>query len=156
MYQKARRQAALLKLVREGTMRNQNEVVRALRKLGFHATQASVSRDVRELGLVKARGRYLPAARVRGDGGAGEPSQPSFGLTTSYEPIGSQLVIIRTVPGAAGTIAVDLDSRRLPEVAGTLAGDDTIFVAVRSRSAQGRLLAALRRLYPLNGEGERR
>jgi transcriptional regulator of arginine metabolism len=142
--QKRERQAALLRLVRQQPIRNQNQLVRLLNRRGFSAAQASVSRDVRELGLVKLNGRYVPAGRVaaarRPDGRGTPPDELIVGVT----PVGANLLIVKTPIGAASALAVELDRLALPEIAGTIAGDDTVFVAVHSRAAQGRVLAHLK------------
>ncbi len=112
-----------------------------LRNQGFQVTQASISRDVRELGLVRVDGCYIPASRVTTLGDANGLGLHSSELIVSIEPIGANLVVIKTPPGGAATVAVELDGKNVPEIAGTVAGDDTVFVAVRSRAAQGRVLA---------------
>jgi len=143
MREKERRQAALARLVQREAVSSQDEMVRLLRNLGLHATQSSVSRDVRELGLVRVSGQYVPAARL--EGARVERAELGFRseLIISVEPVGSNLIVVKTPPGTANAVAIELDRKHLPEIAGTLAGDDTIFVAVRSRSAQGRALALL-------------
>jgi transcriptional regulator of arginine metabolism len=143
MNRKGARQAALLQLVGDRNVANQREIVRALKKLGLDATQASVSRDVRELGLVKVNHRYVPMSRLSSAGGDGQ-EDPLYGLITATEPVGANLVVVRTATGAASVVAAALDRLGLEDVVGTLAGDDTIFLAVRSRSAQGRVIAHLR------------
>lgn len=140
---KQRRQAALLDLIKRHPAANQSEIVNRLKETGLLATQASVSRDVRELGLIKIRGHYMPAATAV-PAMDYSPDEPETELITNIEPIGANLVIIHTTPGAASSVGVVLDDRKLPEVAATIAGDDTIFVAVRSRADQGRLIAWLR------------
>ena len=64
-------------------------------------------------------------------------------LIIATEPIGANLIVVRTASGSANAVAIDLDRRGLSDIAGTVAGDDTIFVAVRSRAAQGRVVAFL-------------
>jgi transcriptional regulator of arginine metabolism len=145
MRNKAARQAALVRLANEHALSSQGQMVRLLRELGFKVTQASISRDVRDLGLVRVNGRYLPAAQVGRDGGTQTPTGLGNELIVSIEPIGANLIVVRTPVGSANALAVELDQQQWTGVAGTLAGDDTIFVAVRSRSAQGRVLALLRR-----------
>lgn len=143
MSDKAQRQAALNRLIRERPIASQDEMVVLLRNLGFSATQSSISRDVRELGLVRLGGRYVHAGRaVGGDGSV--VTEPEYELITSVEPIGANLIVVRTQIGAANAVAAALDRQALPEIAGSIAGDDTIFLAVRSRAAQGRVLAQLR------------
>lgn len=145
MFLKRHRQSALLHAVRRHRASSQHELIQLLLKAGISATQASVSRDLRELGLVKVDGRYqhLPLpGRLRRTG----PDDPSRGLITSVEPIGANLIVVRTRVGAASTVAIEIDALRSAEIAGTVAGDDTILVVIRSRAAQGRALAQLRRL----------
>lgn len=146
MSEKRRRQTALLKMVRKQAVANQNEMVRLLTNGGIRATQTSISRDVRELGLVKVDGRYVPAARLVLRPPASPAENPLTELITLVEPVGANLIILRTHVGAASTVAVEIDRAASPDIAGTLAGDDTVFVAVRSRSAQGRAVALLSRL----------
>lgn len=146
MVNKRRRQAAVLELVRSRPVANQAELVRLLGEQGIAATQASVSRDVRELGLVKLGGRYIPAVGVREGGPAAGEHRPESELVTRIEPVGANLIIVRTKMGGANAVAVEIDRLTSDEIAGTLAGDDTIFVAVRSRAAQGRVVALLRSL----------
>ena len=146
MNEKRKRQTALLRLVRGRAVANQNEIVRLLRTDGICATQASVSRDVRELGLVKIDGRYLLARHLTPRRPVHAAEGPLYELITAVEPVGANLVILRTRIGAASTVAVEIDRAASPDIAGTLAGDDTVFVAVRSRTAQGRAVAWLRGL----------
>lgn len=148
MPEKRRRQRAILRIVRGHAVSNQEELVELLEKVAeISATQASVSRDVRELGLVKVDGRYVQAQRLAPASADGEPN-PIHELITRFEPIGANLVIVHTRVGAAGAVAAELDARLGEDVAGTIAGDDTIFIAVRSRAVQGRVIAGLRALTP--------
>ncbi len=149
MRHKIDRQAALQRLVRTQTVGSQDEMVIELRRLGFASTQASISRDVRELGLVKLHGRYRTPAQIsvpQAGPGAPGPGGSDNGLITGVEPIGANFVLLRTPPGAASAVAANLDRRGLAEIVGTIAGDDTVLVAVRSRAAQGRVLLSLRTL----------
>jgi transcriptional regulator of arginine metabolism len=148
MRAKGPRQTALLRLVRQQAVSNQGEMVELLKEKGFRVTQASVSRDVRELGLVRVAGRYVPAARVTTGVGSAALSDVVNELISFAEPVGANLIVVGTPPGAANTVAAELDQKRFPQIAGTLAGDDTVFVAVRSRSAQGRVLTLLRGARP--------
>ena len=142
MVEKARRQSALLRLVRRHAVVNQSELVEMLQSAGFPATQTSVSRDLRELGIVKVDGRYRRVAPLPAVGGAEHPA--SFNeLIISIEPVGANLVIVRTRIGAANTVAVEIDRRQSSDISGTIAGDDTVLVAVKSRSSQGRAVALL-------------
>ena len=144
MSEKARRQTALLDVIARGKLSSQTEISQLLSKAGFSANQASVSRDLRELGVVKLDGRYVSSERLRI---ADEPAPDGFDseLITSVNPVGANLIVIRTIVGSANTVAVALDAAEMPDIVGTIAGDDTIFVALRSRSAQGAVLAMLNR-----------
>ena len=128
------RHAAILRLIREQEVSTQTELAEALRERGYEAVQTTVSRDIAELGLVKVRapsGRlvYAPAGgldadRLRALGAAVR----RFALT--IEAAGP-LVVVRTPPGCANALAQAIDGAEHPGVAGTVAGDDTIFVAAR-------------------------
>ncbi|TWT44587.1 Arginine repressor [Phycisphaerae bacterium RAS1] len=141
---KNERQALLSKLAREQALESQEQIVALLREKGLEATQASVSRDLRELALLKVNGRYVRLGEIRRPRRDIEKDPRLDELITAVDAAGASLVVVRTVIGAAGTVAVALDERKLPEIVGTIAGDDTIFVAVRSRAAQGRVTAFLR------------
>ena len=139
---KQERQLAIRKLVRERAVANQSELVEQLEKAGIAGTQASVSRDIRELGLIKVNGRYRAPARRETSAEGGTASE----LITDLVPVGANLVVIRTAVAAASAVAAELDRLELSDIVGTIAGDDTIFVAVRSRAAQGRAMHALRHM----------
>lgn len=141
---KEERQALLARLAREHALENQQQIVELLCKKGLEVTQASVSRDIRELGLVKVDGRYVRVGEVRRRKGDFEKDLRLDELITAVDSAGASLVVVRTANGAAGAVAVALDERKLPDIVGTIAGDDTIFIAVRSRAAQGRVTAFLR------------
>lgn len=139
MVQKEARQAALARLVQEREITSQSELVAALGERGYHVTQAGVSRDIRDLGLAKIDGCYRSiseANRVSDNGAA-----IGDGLITAAEAVGANLIVVRTAPGGAGVVGVQVDRDLAGDVVGTIAGDDTLFVAVRSRAAQGRVLA---------------
>jgi transcriptional regulator of arginine metabolism len=143
---KHERQAAILRLVDEQGLSTQAEVVRALRDQGLDAVQATVSRDIAQLGLVKVRaddGRLVyarPGAADldRIDGLAAALRR----WAASVEPAGS-LVVVRTPPGHANALALAFDTAALPEIAGCIAGDDTIFLALRDGSAPAELAQQL-------------
>ncbi len=141
------RQAALLKLIEQRQFGTQDELVDALHRKGFEVTQASVSRDIRQLGLVKLQGRYVsPGPRSDSAGQADGPLESE--LITGVASAGANLLIVRTRTGAASVVAAKLDEHKLPQIVGSLAGDDTIFLAVRSRAAQGQVVHFLRSWRP--------
>lgn len=140
---KSARQAAIRRLLEARPIGNQREIVDSLIGSGIEATQASISRDIREMGFVKLDGRYVSPDSLRPVRGAAGANGLSGELVTSSEPIGANLVLIRTTVGAAGVVAAEVDRLGLAEIAGTVAGDDTILIIVRSRAAQGRVMARL-------------
>ena len=134
---RARRLSALSTLLREGKAARQDELVAALRSLGHEVTQATVSRDLDRLGAVRLR-RGGETRYALGDFGDRPVRQPEDRLRTllaewvsAITPAAS-LVVIRTPPGSAHLIGVALDEAALAEVAGTICGDDTLFVACAS------------------------
>ena len=123
---RARRRAVLLEVIASRDLGTQEELVAALRRRGIVATQSSVSRDVRDLGLVKVGGSY----RANGAETAAEPALAWRSWLRSARRAGPNLVVLRCDTGAAQPVALALDQLSTPGVAGTLAGDDTIFVAL--------------------------
>jgi transcriptional regulator of arginine metabolism len=129
---KARRQQAIMELIRNEVMHSQEEVAHRLGELGFVATQATVSRDLVELGAVKVRrdgriGYALPADAP--------PPRTAHRLESvirqwvqSIRPAGN-LLVMRTPPGSAHVVGFAIDQARLDDVVGTICGDDTIFIA---------------------------
>lgn len=122
-------------------VRSQAELVELLDREGIAATQSSVSRDLRELGAAKVGGRYvLPAPP-----GQAAPRQlaEAAAFVRAIRRAGPHLTVVGTAVGAAQAVAVALDRAAWPEVAGTLAGDDTLFIATAGGRQQG---AVIRRL----------
>ena len=143
--QQLERRGAIMRILREGQVRRQEDLVRLLRKAGHGVTQSSISRDLRDLGVLKASGRYvLPADEVtRANGDFGALAQFVRGLRLA----GPSLTVLRTTIGAAQSVAVAIDKAEWPEVAGTLSGDDTIFIATANSRAQEALVGRLRALF---------
>jgi transcriptional regulator of arginine metabolism len=141
----------LLELLSTRQLRTHEEVAAALEAEGFQVTQSSVSRDIAALHLIKVDGVYRRPeqhrAAVSGDAQALTESLLSFAKA------GDALVVLHTPPGEAGRVALALDRMAYPEVVGTIAGDDTIFVAVQDGAAQKRLLATLEKFIS-SGDGE--
>jgi len=131
---KARRQSAILDAVQHQPVRSQEQLRRQLRSAGFDVTQATLSRDIRELQLVKggADGAYQAPSRpaTNGHGGVGMLQKALSEYLTKADQV-QQMVLLRTGPGQAQILGVAIDSARLPDVVGTLAGDDTILVITR-------------------------
>ena len=145
---KERRHRTIAELIRSNEVSSQDELADRLGSLGFAVTQATISRDLEQIGAVKVRRagqlRYaLPEA-------ARDAFSPRLAAVfrdwvRSVEPAAS-LVVIRTPPGSAHLVGVALDGSDLPEIAGTICGDDTIFVACRSPTEAASLTAKLSEL----------
>jgi transcriptional regulator of arginine metabolism len=144
---KARRQTALLELVDREALHSQEELRRRLQQRGFEATQATISRDIKDLGLVK-RG---------GDGAYQRPGVESPNPQTALAALEratadylrrvervQQLVVIRTGVGQAQPLAIALDRAQLQETVGTIAGDDTILVVARGARGAAALVKRLK------------
>jgi transcriptional regulator of arginine metabolism len=150
------RQRAIRDLVDQRVLRTQQELAAALRERGFRTTQATISRDVSELGLIKAtregtQAYALPPRLVEADA-SGEDRLRKLLADLPIEIRESGLMlVVRTLPGSAHAIAAALDRARWPEVAGSIAGDDTLFVALPDRGA---LQRTRRRLLRLAGSNE--
>ena len=132
---KQHRQQTLLRLVADKRLATQQDVVRALRSAGFAATQATVSRDIVELGLVKVPRDgahvYAPPVAVPASGGI-ERLRRFCEEYPVQGAVAGNLVILRTPPGTANALAIALDTSGFSDVIGTIAGDDTVFVAANN------------------------
>jgi transcriptional regulator of arginine metabolism len=141
------RRRRILELVATREIRTQAELAEALAASGGAATQSSVSRDIAALGLVKIDGVYRRAVRTARP--RGNPDEERIAeAVLSADSAGDALIVLKTPAGEANHVAVGLDRLAWPEVVGTIAGDDTIFVAVRDRTSKTR---TLRRLAKLRG-----
>ncbi len=147
------RQRAIRDLVDQRPVRTQQELAAALRERGFRTTQATISRDVGELGLVKVsregtQAYALPPRLVEAEiSGEDRLRRLLRDLPVEIRDAGL-LIVIRTLPGSAHAIAAAIDRARWAEVAGSVGGDDTVFVAVADRAALRRVK---RRLIDLAG-----
>jgi transcriptional regulator of arginine metabolism len=128
------RQGAILRLVREQALSTQVEVAEALRAEGHDAVQTTVSRDIAQLGLVKVRaedGRLVYALPGAADLDRLSELTAMLRRWATEVTSAANLAVIRTPPGCASVLARAIDEAALADVAGTIAGDDTIFVAAR-------------------------
>jgi transcriptional regulator of arginine metabolism len=131
---KASRQSAILDLIAQRDITSQEQLRELLKAHGVETTQATLSRDIRELGLVKsaAEGVYRLSRVQPAEVDAGEAVRRAVHeYLRTFEQV-EQLMVLKTDPGQAQALAVVLDRSGLPDVAGTIAGDDTILVICRS------------------------
>ncbi|MBA2503998.1 MAG: arginine repressor [Pyrinomonadaceae bacterium] len=135
--EKNKRQQRILSVIRAKPIATQGELATHLERAGFSVTQSSVSRDIDELGIVKRQGRYVVPERARGAATRG---------LLSLEAAGDAMVVAKCEPGLASAVAVEIDRANLEEIVGTLAGEDTVFIAAQDRKAQR---VALRKIWGL-------
>src|ERR1041384_4872900 len=135
---KRERQKRILNLIRAKRIGTQEELRAHLEHTGVPATQSSVSRDLEELGVIKHHGFYaMPHAN--GDAARG---------LLSLDVAGEVLIVAKCLPGRASSVAVEIDDAAVPEIVGTLAGEDTIFIATRDLKSQR---AAIKSIWQLFG-----
>lgn len=134
---KRERQKRILNLIRAKRIGTQEALREHLERAGVPATQSSVSRDLEELGVIKHHGAYaLPHAN----------GASARGLL-SLDVAGDVLVIARCLPGRASAVAVEIDDAGIPDIVGTLAGEDTIFIAVRDPRGQRAIMKTVWQLF---------
>lgn len=148
---KARRQSYVLQLVKEKQVETQEELMTYLREEGYKVTQATISRDIKELRLAKVpngKGGYkyaLPQGATKGD--LNRRARRVFEDYVKDVDFSGNLLIIKTYPGGAHAVAAVLDELEWPGVAGTLAGDDVIVLIVRSHGEEERPQGLAGELY---------
>lgn len=154
MTERAARQQRIAVVLRRERIASQRALARRLRAEGIRATQGTLSRDLRELGVLKGPGGYLLPGDGQGERTRAGASGPVPGASlerrvreylVSAERCGA-LVVLRTGPGHAQPLALEIDRAALPGVLGTIAGDDTVFVAAASDRRAASLAARLRAL----------
>jgi transcriptional regulator of arginine metabolism len=141
---RGKRHLKILELISTRAIRTQEELAEALAGEGWPVTQSSVSRDIAALRLVKVDGAYhRPPRGVT----AADPDERRIaeGVLT-VEPAGDALIVLHTPPGEANRVAVALDRLAWADVVGTIAGDDTIFLAVKNAMAQRQVLRQVQKL----------
>ena len=148
---KLSRHQAILELVGSGPVPSQEELQRLLHKKGFDAGQATLSRDIRELGLVKTVEGYSLPGNSNGNGnGHGEAPLPSASrlvreFVTSVRAA-QNLLVTKTSVGSAQPVAAALDGENWPEAIGTIAGDDTILIVCTDSRSAGRLASRIQEM----------
>ena len=149
---KSARQIAILEIIAEQAIETQEELADALRNHGFQVTQATVSRDIKELRLVKALsadGAYRYVASDKNETGLNERLVRMFSETVVSISYAYNQIIIKTLSASASIAAETIDSLQWPEILGTIAGENTILMIVRSveevKSVVDRLNAMIRR-----------
>ena len=141
------RRVAIEGILRRERIHSQSELLRKLRQRGFRVTQPSVSRDLSELRAAKVEGRYLPGEDLApGRAAASGLASVAEFILDGPRAAGPYLLVVKTPAGAAAQVALAIDRVRLPEIVGSVAGDDTLFIATAGRRAQAHVSAAIARL----------
>lgn len=130
---KTARHAMILQIIAEQNIETQDELAEQLRKHGFKVTQATVSRDIKELRLIKVLGEhhsYKYATVDKAESGLADRFMRMFSHSVISVASAGNIVVLKTLAGSASVAAEAVDSLRWPEIVGSIAGDNTIFVAV--------------------------
>ena len=128
---KRNRQQKIRDLIQAKNISTQDELTELLSDGSFNVTQSSISRDLEELGIVKLNGFYALPKTTEGE--------QKFGLL-HLETAGDILIVAKTEPGLASAVALRIDRVKIPDIVGTVAGDDTIFIAVKEPKAQAKAI----------------
>lgn len=155
MKEKANRMEVLKMLISSKELSNQDEVLKALEAEGFHITQATLSRDLKQLKVAKAasmNGKYMYVLpnetmykRVSNNATVREMMQSSGFRSINFS---GNMVVIKTRPGYASSIAYNIDSSDIPQILGTIAGDDTIFIVKGVGVTNDEIVEGLRHILP--------
>jgi transcriptional regulator of arginine metabolism len=141
------RRTAIVRLLRSAPVRRQQELVRLLKREGHAVTQSSISRDLRELGVLKASDGYVLPDTAE----LSSRTQDKFSAVASFvrevRTAGTSITVVKTTIGSAGSVAAAIDKAGWNEVAGTVSGDDTIFIATADARAQARVLERLHEAF---------
>ena len=131
---KFQRQSAIVELIAKHEIKTQEELSDKLREIGYNATQATISRDIKELRLIKvltSEGRYKYATVEKAESDLQERFIRLFSNCVVSITNAGNLIVIKTISGSASVAGEAIDSLKWPEIAGSIAGDNTIFVAIR-------------------------
>lgn len=134
---KRARQEKIFQIIASKRIATQQELADELQRRGIASTQSSVSRDIVEMGLVKINGHYA----------APQPALNREGPLVDIDTAGDNLIVVRTETGQAQPVALAIDRAKIEEVVGTLAGDDTILVAVKNPEAQRAAMKKIVKLF---------
>ncbi|MFT7618852.1 MAG: transcriptional regulator of arginine metabolism [Planctomycetota bacterium] len=142
---KQMRQDMILEIVKARRVHNQLELIKLLEERGISATQSSVSRDIHELSIAKVDSRYVVAVLPVQDDTQDQfvASDDSDSLVRALSPAGPSVLVVKTEIGTANNISASIDKAHWPEVLGTIAGEDTIFIATVGKREQLRLITRL-------------
>ena len=139
------RQTAILSIIEQNDIETQEELAARLRQMGIDVTQATVSRDIKELRLLKvlsASGGYKYATADKAEHGLSDRFVRMFRDSVLSINYANNIIVIKTLSGSANVAAEAIDSMRLPQILGTMAGDNTILVIVQNEEEAARTVSA--------------
>lgn len=145
---KSQRQRKIIEIVENRSIETQEDLADELKQEGFNVTQATVSRDIRELHLIKIpagnnRYRYaVPESKVPSSGGSSRTRRVLQDSVVGVD-YSENIIVVRTTAGAAQTVALIIDNEKWGNIIGTVAGDDTVIVVVKPKSAVQKVLQRL-------------
>ncbi|MBI2974244.1 MAG: arginine repressor [Deltaproteobacteria bacterium] len=135
---KQARQDMILRLIKDKQVKTQDDLAKLLLKYSFETTQSSLSRDISELNLVKQQGCYvIPQQQV----------SASTPLVTGIDSAGSNLIVVKTLIGMAGPVGITIDNHKIPQIIGTVSGDDTVFIATAPGASHEVVKKSVRKLF---------
>ena len=145
---KSKRQQQLLEIVTKIEVNTQEELIKILEAQGLKVTQATISRDIKELGLIKTSGKSKKYryARVFDKHGDTNKLLELFKVAVVTITFAQNLIVVKTLTGNASAVAATIDSQEIPEILGTLAGDDTVLVVTIDNNAANQVAANLHSL----------
>jgi len=146
MGDRKRRRRLIRDLLQQHVVSSQDQLASLLSDAGIACTQATLSRDLRDMGITRDRGPDGPVYRHDHHGRYLEKLREVVGMEVTHVAHNGMLVVVRTLPGRAGGVAGFLDGWDDPRILGTIAGDDTVFIAPRSSSSCDALADAIRTL----------
>lgn len=145
IHSKKKRQEALRQIIYSSKVSAHHELIDALKAKGFAATQSSISRDLNELGIIKKGGYYYLPSSVN----EGQITPPLTSIMTA----GKNLLVLKTLPSMAPSMASIIDGQKLVGVLGTVAGDDTVFVAISPKTTADAVSKKLQNIFqPIPGD----
>ena len=147
---KTQRQAKIMEIIASNNIETQEQLLESLQQAGFHSTQATISRDIKELRIVKeltSMGSYrYTAAAAEKTGTFSSRLNTIFRECVTHYDYAQNMVVIKTMPGLASAACSAIDAMEMSVVLGTQAGDDTAFIVMRDSAAAGAFCAEIKKL----------
>lgn len=146
---KAQRQAKIMEIITASNMETQEQLLEALQHAGYQSTQATISRDIKELRIVKeltSLGTYRYCASAEKTGTFSSRLNTIFRECVTHHDYAQNIVVIKTMPGLASAACSAIDAMNMSVILGTLAGDDTAFIVMRDTASAGAFCAEIKKL----------